>query len=169
MVARGIRKLGVRVSDEDMALMHYYWRYAGHVLGVKEELLTTTPAEQEVLALQLTSHLYQPTPEGESLAKALLRDMAEQPPFYLSEDTLLAFSELLVGPVLSKDFHIKPSQSSRLKVQVIRSLLKASSYGTQFAPEMFQKLLESANHKLRRKRIEDALGDPSTYAFRGIA
>ncbi len=169
MVARGIRKLGVNVTDEEMALMHYYWRYAGHVLGVKEALLTTTPAEQEVLALQLTSHLYQPTPEGESLAKALLRDMAGEPPFNLSEDTLLAFSELLVGPVLSKDFHIKPSRLSRMKVQMICTLLKASSYGAKFAPETFQQLLESANHKLRRKRIEEALGDPSTYAFRGMA
>ena len=149
--------------------MHYYWRYAGHVLGVKEELLTTTIAEQEVLALQLTSHLYQPTPEGESLAKALLRDMAGEPPFNLSEDTLLAFSELLVGPVLAKDFHIKSSRSSRMTVQMICSLLKASSYGAKFAPETFQKLLEGTNHKLRRKRIEEALGDPSTYAFRGMA
>ena len=169
MVARGIRRLGVSVPDKDMALMHYYWRYAGHVLGVKDELLTTTPAEQEVLALQLTSHLYQPTPEGESLAKALLRDMSDQPPFHLSEDVLLAFAELLVGPVLSKDFHINPSQSSRAKVQLIRAFLKTSSLGSKFVPETFQKLMESANHKLRRKNIENALGDPSTYAFKGLA
>ncbi|OUS25267.1 hypothetical protein A9Q99_22000 [Gammaproteobacteria bacterium 45_16_T64] len=169
MVARGIRKLGVNVSEEEMSAMHYYWRYAGYVLGVSEELLTTTPEEQEVLALQLTSHLYEPTSEGESLAKALLRDMSGQPPFNLSEDTLLAFSELLVGPVLARDFHIEPTMGSRAKVRLICEVLKVTSAGRKFVPDMFQKLVERNNHKFRRQSIENALGDPDSYAFRGLA
>ena len=97
MVSRGIERLGVNLSEEEKRLMHYFWRYAGYVLGVKEELLTETIEEQSVLALQLTTHLYNPTPDGEALAKALLHDMSKEPPFNLSEDLLLAFCEYLGG------------------------------------------------------------------------
>src|SRR5690606_23512288 len=81
MVVRGLKRLGLRVSDEEHRAMHYFWRYAGYLLGVDEALLTSTVEEQEVLALQLTAHLYDPTPDSEALAKALLRDMANKPPF----------------------------------------------------------------------------------------
>lgn len=170
MVARGIENLGVKLSDEEKRLMHYFWRYAGYVLGVDESLLTQTVEEQNVLALQLTTHLYNPTPDGEALAKALLRDMSMQPPFKLSEDMLLAFSELLVGPVLAKDFHIKPSMASRAKVRLIRQFISTTSFGRRFAPEFIQRFVEDGNHKLRRKNIFDGLGgEPERFAFRGLA
>src|SRR5690606_15536664 len=68
MVARGIERLGVRLADTEKRYMHYYWRYAGYVLGVDEALLSSTIEEQGVLAMQLMSHLYSPTADSEKLA-----------------------------------------------------------------------------------------------------
>lgn len=167
MVARGIERLGVRLSEEEKGLMQYFWRYAGYVLGVDEALLTNSLEEQFILALQLTTHLYRPTPDGEALAKALLRDMADQPPFHLSEDMLLAFSELLVGPILSKDFHLKSSLKSRLSVRLIREFIRTASVGRHFAPDFIQRWVEDNNHKFRRKNIFAGLGgNPESFAFR---
>ncbi len=170
MVARGIEKLGVPLSDEEKRAMHYYWRYAGYLLGVDEALLTSTIEEQYILALQLMSHLYSPTPDSEKLAKALLRDMADKPPFMLSEDLLLAFSEYLLGPIVAKDLKIEATLANRLKVQAIRQFIRTASFGRALAPDFIQRFVEKGNHAVRRKNIADGLGgDPSQYAFRSLA
>lgn len=170
MVARGIEKLGVSLTDYEKRAMHYYWRYAGYLLGVDEALLTATIEEQYILALQLMSHLYSPTPDSEKLAKALLRDMADKPPFMLSEDLLLAFSEYLLGPIVAKDLKIEATLANRLKVQAIRQFIRTASVGRVLAPDFIQRYVEKGNHLLRRKNIADGLGgDPSQYAFRSLA
>lgn len=170
MVARGIGNMGVSLSHEEKSLMQYFWRYAGHVLGVREELLPANLEEQEMLALQLSSHLYSPSPDSEKLAKALLRDMANQAPFFLSENMLVAFSEYLIGPLVAKDINLHASRADKMKVRMIRELVRVASKGRYFAPEVLQKLFEQGNHKLRRKNIFDGLGgDPATFAFRSLA
>lgn len=170
MVARGIERLGVSLTDEEKRYMHYYWRYGGYVLGVDEALLSATIEEQYILAMQLMSHLYSPTSDSEKLAKALLRDMANKPPFLLSEDMLLAFAEFLLGPVVTKDLHIETTLASRLKVQAIRQFIRTASFGRALAPDFIQRFVEEGNHRLRRKNIADGLGgDPAQFAFRSLA
>jgi len=170
MVARGIGRLGVNLSHEEKSLMQYFWRYAGYVLGVKEALLPAGLEEQEMLALQLSPHLYSPSPDSEKLAKALLRDMAGEPPFYLSEGLLVAFSEYLVGPLVAKDINLHASPADRVKVKLIREAIRVAAKGRAFAPQALQKLLEKGNHNMRRKNIFDGLGgDPTRFAFRSLA
>jgi hypothetical protein len=45
-----VRKLGVRVSAEEEADLVHLWRYAGYLIGVREELLCASVAEAERLA-----------------------------------------------------------------------------------------------------------------------
>ncbi|MCG8315871.1 MAG: DUF2236 domain-containing protein [Pseudomonadales bacterium] len=170
MVSRGIERLGVPLTEDEKRLMHYFWRYAGYVLGVREELLTSSIEEQSVLALQLTTHLYNPTPDGEALSKALLRDMSKQPPFNLSEDLLLAFCEFLGGPILARDFHIDASRSAKMKVRMIRQFIRMASVGRYLTPDFLQRVIEGKNHEFRRKNIFDGLGgNPDNFAFKGLA
>jgi len=170
MVARGIGRLGVNLSDEEKSLMQYFWRYAGYVLGVKEALLPANVDEQEMLALQLATHLYQPTADSEKLAKALLRDMAKEPPFHLPEGVLIAFSELLVGPVVARDINLHASPADRLKVRMIRQAIQLVAKGRFMVPNGFNRLLEQGNHRMRRKNIFQGLGgDPAQFAFRSLA
>lgn len=170
MVARGIENLGVKLSREEKELMQYFWRYGGYVLGVKEALLPCSLEEQEMLALQLATHLYSPSEDSEKLAKALLRDMAGQAPFYLSEGMLIAFSEYLIGPMVAQDLNLRATTADRLKVRVIREAIRVASKGRHVAPGALQRLMESNNHRLRRKNIFDGLGgDPARFAFRSLA
>jgi hypothetical protein len=170
MVARGIERLGVRVPDAEKRLMHYYWRYAGYVLGVDEALLSASIEEQYILALQLMSHLYSPTGDSEKLAKALLRDMADKPPFMLSEGMLLAFAEFLLGSVVAKDLNIKGTLPNRLMVRAIAGALRTTSVARPLLPQFIQQFVGETNHKVRRKNISDGLGgDPSQFAFRSLA
>ena len=169
MVARGIDRLGVRVSTEEKRLMHYYWRYGGYILGVDEALLTVSLEEQRVLAMQLMSHLYNPTPDSEKLAKALLRDMSDKPPFMLTEGILTAFSQHLLGSVVAKDLNLNASLPNRVAVQAFILALRASNVARPLVPRLLQNLIGEANHRMRRKNIADGLGgNPAQFAFRGL-
>lgn len=170
MVVRGLKRMGVNINREQHEAMHYLWRYAGYVLGVREELLTSTLEEQEVLALQLTSHLYSPTRDSEALAKALLRDMSNKPPFRLPYDALLALSRYLIGDKVADDLNIRSSMSSRVAVQMVRGMLGTVSRVVPVLPDPVLKRMEGINFALGRKVLSMELGDnPANWGFKAMA
>lgn len=170
MVVRGLRRLGLRITREEHEAMHYFWRYAGYLLGVDEALLTTTLEEQEILALQLTAHLYEPTPDSEALAKALLRDMAHKPPFHLSYEVLLAVSRFLIGDAMADDLNIHSRVSAVAAVRLLRSAVAAVSVGQRWLPDLAKRRLEDFNHRLGRRTLRAGLGkDPARWGFKAMA
>lgn len=170
MVVRGLRRLGLIISRAEHEAMHYFWRYAGYLLGVDEALLTTTLEEQEVLALQLTAHLYDPTPDSEALAKALLLNMARKPPFHLPYDVLLAVSRFLIGDAMANDLNIHSRVSSAAAVRMVRSAIVAASLGQRLLPDVAKRHLEDINHDLGRRTLRVGLGkNPARWGFKAMA
>ncbi|MFN8103063.1 MAG: oxygenase MpaB family protein [Acidimicrobiia bacterium] len=53
---RGLRRLGVRVSDAQRASLGLVWRWIGHVLGVEDKLLCTDTVEQAELYRSSVTH-----------------------------------------------------------------------------------------------------------------
>ncbi len=169
MVVRGMKKLGLKLTPEERDSMHYFWRYAGYLLGVKEELLTESWQEQEVLALQLHSHLYSPTPEGELLAKNLLRDMSNKPPFYLTLPQLYALSRYLIGDQIADAFNIHSNVPGKVVVQAVRAATTGMSYGHRLLPDPLLKRLEAIALIIGRRSIRQGLGgDEATWAFKAM-
>lgn len=170
MVVRGLKRLGVNISRREHESMHYFWRYGGYLLGVDEALLTTTLEEQEIMALQLTSHLYDPTPDSESLAKALLRDMSGKPPFNLSYDVLLAFSRYLIGDKVADDLNIHSSVPAGSAVRIVKTAIQAASISIRMLPDPAKRVLEGVNHRLGRRTLQIGLGEnPARWGFKSLA
>ena len=170
MVVRGLKRLGVNINRREHESMHYFWRYAGYLLGVDEALLTTTLEEQEILALQLTSHLYDPTPDSESLAKALLKDMSGKPPFNLPYDVLLAFSRYLIGDRVADDLNIYSSVPASSAVHIVKTAIRAASISMRILPDPAKRLVEGFNHNLGRRTLQLGLGDnPARWGFKSLA
>jgi len=170
MVVRGMKRLGVHITREQHEAMHYLWRYAGYVLGVREELLTTTLEEQQVLALQLTTHLYNPTRDSEALAKALLRDMSNKPPFHLPYEGLLALSRYLIGDTVADDLNINSTMPAAVAVQMIKGLTSTVSRVTPFLPDAVLRRMESLNFEIGRRTLSAGLGDkPANWGFKAMA
>lgn len=135
-----------------------------------KDLLTATIEEQEVLALQLTTHLYSPSKDSEALAKALLRDMSQRPPFRLSYDQLLAFSRFLIGDKVADDLNITSSVPAAAVVRLVRAGLVVGSLGQQFLPDFVLRRVESWNHDFGRRTLQQGLGDnPASWGFKAIA
>eukprot|EP00931_Biecheleriopsis_adriatica_P041213 TRINITY_DN23586_c0_g1_i4.p1 TRINITY_DN23586_c0_g1~~TRINITY_DN23586_c0_g1_i4.p1 ORF type:complete len:416 (-),score=61.61 TRINITY_DN23586_c0_g1_i4:70-1317(-) len=59
---RSLRRMGILLSAWDIQCYVHMWRYAGHVLGILDELLPTTLEEQE--EFMLCSMLHQGAPEA---------------------------------------------------------------------------------------------------------
>ena len=170
MVIRGMKRLGLKISRAEQESMHYFWRYAGYLLGVDEDLLTTTIEEQEVLALRLTTHLYDPSPSSEMLAKALLKGMANRPPFHLPEDVLLAFSRYLIGDQVADDLNLRSSIPAAAAVRGVKAAVMAASFTHRLFPDFILKAIESRNHRVSRQTISAGLGDtPVSWAFKNMA
>lgn len=170
MVVRGLRLLGLELTEEERVSVHYFWRYAGWLLGVKEELLTSSYQEQEVLALQLHTHGYSPTPEGAQLARALLRDMSNKPPFMLPERALHTISRYLIGDQLADEFGIQSWMPVGVALQLARAGMRMGSMGLRLLPEAGRRQLEKAMHAYGGRSIRQGLGsDPARWGFRSMA
>jgi hypothetical protein len=57
---RGMLRLGVQPSDEQIESLHLLWRYICYGIGVSEDWLTETVGEQKVMAMALLKHLAEP-------------------------------------------------------------------------------------------------------------
>lgn len=68
-----VRKLGVRVSDDEEADLMHLWRYAGYLMGVREELLCATVGEAEKLAALVDVMDSGPDEDSRRLLEPLLR------------------------------------------------------------------------------------------------
>ena len=170
MVVRGMEKLGLKITRDEHISMHYFWRYAGYLLGVDEALLPSSIEEQEILALHLTTHLYAPTPDGEKLAKSLLRDMSNLPGSLFNYDYLLAVSGYLGGPVLRRDFHLKSRVSSGAAVFLTRKMVGLSNRPVRLLPDIALQGIEHFNFRVARGAIKEGLGgDPADFGFKVIA
>ena len=170
MVIRGMRRLGLTLTDEERASMHYFWRYAGYLLGVKEDLLTESWEEQEIMALQLHSHLYSPTKDGAMLARALLRDMTYKPPFNFSLPVLHSISRYLIGDQLADEFGIKSDIPGTVAVRMVKAATYGMSAGYRLLPDPVLKVLEKSALKIGRNALRHGLGeDPADWAFKAMA
>lgn len=71
--ARFVRKLGVRVTDEEEDDLVHLWRYAGYLMGVREELLCATVGEADRLATLVDAIDAGPDEDSRRLLDALLQ------------------------------------------------------------------------------------------------
>lgn len=80
VVFAGLRRAGVRLSDEDAAGYLHAWSVAGHLLGVRDDLLPLDIEEAPVLWAQIRTRHHAQSPEGEEMTGALLRLLQSHTP-----------------------------------------------------------------------------------------
>lgn len=72
LVIDGLRRLGVHVSDQDAEDLLHLWRYVGYVMGVQEELLSTSLAEARAQMELISVTQEPPDDDSRQLALALI-------------------------------------------------------------------------------------------------
>lgn len=72
VLLRGLRRLGVRVTDAESLAMMHLWKYVGWLMGVSEDFLRDTEAEQDRLQYHLLLSQGPLTSAGPKLANAIV-------------------------------------------------------------------------------------------------
>ena len=73
VVFGGLRLAGVRFSEDDAAGYLHAWSVAGHLLGIREDLLPLQLDETPALWAAISRREHGPSPEGREMTAALLR------------------------------------------------------------------------------------------------
>jgi hypothetical protein len=93
--SRGMQRLGVPLTQQELDSIHHGWRYAGYVMGVDPRLLTASLEEEHALYATLIRR-HGPDQDSRALLRALFAAMAWQPPFMVPEPVLHATCWLLL-------------------------------------------------------------------------
>jgi len=72
IIPRGMRTLGVNISDDDFAAFIHAWNVVGYVMGVDESLMAHTPEDAALLFEKIRARQGGASPAGARLTDALL-------------------------------------------------------------------------------------------------
>lgn len=125
----GLRRLGVQLSPAEVSDLLHLWRYAGYVLGVREELLCVTEPEARTLWELILSTQGPPDEDSAALTEALIespRVQARTPEeLYRAARAIelgYGISRYLIGDAQA-DALGYPQNAWRLMAPVLRRLL----------------------------------------------
>jgi hypothetical protein len=76
----GLEKIGVELTADDREAYVHCWNVVGHLLGIHDDLLPTSAAEAQALAMAIAAHQFGPTADGQSLTGALIDMVARMLP-----------------------------------------------------------------------------------------
>lgn len=110
IVIRDLRKLGIKVSEQEAADYIYFWRVVGELMGVRPDVLPETPAEAEELTDAIARRHHGPSPEGIQMTKALLDMHAQLIPGELFDGIIPAMIRHLVGDQIADWLEIPSSR-----------------------------------------------------------
>jgi ER-bound oxygenase mpaB/B'/Rubber oxygenase, catalytic domain len=80
VVMDGLDKLGVSLPDSDREAYLHCWLVAGHLLGIRQDLLPPNAESAGALAAAVARRQFGPTPEGQQMTRALVEMMANTLP-----------------------------------------------------------------------------------------
>ena len=97
VVADPMRRLGVRVSAQDVDAYLHLWNVIGHLLGVRDELLVRDVADAAALVDTIGRRQFAASLEGQELTRALLDLLDELTPLHRFDETIPPLIRHLIG------------------------------------------------------------------------
>lgn len=158
MVLRSLALLGARVSEQEALGYRLIWRYVTYLLGVPQELLGTTDAEQESINNDIILPLvFGPDDNSRRLTDALMSGLSRMPRLgQLPRGFHEALSRRLLGPALSDGLGL---QDSRLMNGAVEALvLSLRGYGLALRLPLFARQAARFGQDFMDDFVEQGLG-----------
>ncbi|MDQ8036047.1 MAG: oxygenase MpaB family protein [Pedobacter sp.] len=129
MVLRSLSRLGARVSEEEAEGYKLIWRYVTYLLGVPQEMLGSTDAEQERINNEILLPLvFGPDDNSRRLINALMSGLTHMPMLgQLPRGMHEALSRHLLGQELADEFALPDSPLMKTAVGML--VLSLRGYG----------------------------------------
>jgi hypothetical protein len=112
-VLDGLKKLGIPASEEEAEAYLHTWNVAGHLMGVRDDLLPRDLADAEALWDALARRRFAPSPEGRELIAALVEMMEDIVPGDPLDGLPGAMMRHLMGDALADTLGVPPADRPR--------------------------------------------------------
>lgn len=164
VVADGVEALGGSFDDDERASWCALWRYAGHMLGVDDEVLFRDAAEEADAYAQVRAH-YAPDDGSRALAHAVLDALANAPPFFLPRSALDALARRTLGDDLADAFGLARSRTWQTAASGIARAMRVVDVGGRTLPSALGLAAGRAFIEGNRWRVLRSM-KPADYGFR---
>ncbi len=106
---RSLGRLGYAPTVDEEDSVHHLYRWVGRLMGVKDELLTTSRAEEQLLYAHIARRQHHPDDDSRQLARSLITTLAGRPPFFLPASALSTLTTHLLGSALASGLGLESS------------------------------------------------------------
>ncbi|MEO6418863.1 MAG: oxygenase MpaB family protein [Polyangiaceae bacterium] len=133
VVLEGMRQFGMQINARDGDDYMQLWRYAGHLIGVDQEIQPTSEAEGHRLAEVIRSMQARPDDDSRALVRALMESGVSTGATSAAEKALgrrsvhfgYAVCRELVGDAMADDLGVERT-SWKLAVQMLKRVVRAT-------------------------------------------
>lgn len=132
---QSLLRMGVELTDEDIESHHLLWRYAGHVLGIQDKLLTKDFDTEVVQYREMVKHQAKPA-ECPPYGKKILDEVASKAPLVpepVSREFLHQTTRFLIGEELAVGLEI-PARPGYLGIPILQTVGRAFSAVHRLVP-----------------------------------
>ncbi|MFL6463584.1 MAG: oxygenase MpaB family protein, partial [Bryobacteraceae bacterium] len=157
IVIDGLEKLGITLSDSDREAYLHCWLVAGHLLGIRQDLLPPNIDSAQSLAAAVARRQFGPSPEGKEMTRALVQMMAD----VLPGDVFRHVAPLLIRYFLGKEWAAWLGIEEGAFVQILSAPLRF------LGVESSQLLQDSAGLSRLAERVGHLLIESIVYIERG--
>jgi hypothetical protein len=157
IIVDGLEKLGVTLSDSDREAYLHLWLVAGHLLGIRQDLLPPHFDSAQALAAAVARRQFGPCPEGKDMTRALVQMMAN----VLPGDVFRNVAPLLIRYFLGKEWAAWLGIEEDAFVQILSAPLRF------LGVESSQLLKDSAGLSRLAERVGHLLIESIVYIERG--
>jgi hypothetical protein len=170
-VIEGLRQLGGRIEREEAEDLLHQWRYAGYLLGVRDELLSVTEADAQQLWEMIQGTQAPPDEDSRALARALIEHpvaLAKTPAERARAERMVRFSyglsRFLMGDEYAEALGY-PRTRWRFALPALRAVLARADAVRRGVP-FGDRLALDAGQRYWEQLLEAGIaGTPVTFAL----
>ncbi|TMV48042.1 DUF2236 domain-containing protein [Paenibacillus mesophilus] len=101
MIIDGLRRLGMKITDEQAEDYMYFWRVVGVMLGIREDIIPKTLAEGRIVSETIARRHHGHSAEGVQMTRALLEYHADLIPGEMFDGVIPALIREILGDELA--------------------------------------------------------------------
>ena len=129
VIIDGLRRLGMKVTEEQAEDYLYFWKIVGGMMGIREDIIPQTMEQFTILAETIGRRHHGPSPEGVQMTRALLEFHGDLIPGQIFDNIIPALIRELVGDEIADWMDVPRSDWQKLmKIKELMGLFLDSDY-----------------------------------------
>ncbi|GGI23685.1 oxygenase MpaB family protein [Pedobacter mendelii] len=131
IVVRGLRKLGISISNNEQIAFLHIWKVVGYFTGLNEDLLPENGKMATQLDLSIKNRQFETSKHGQELTKSLIDHILTLNKRKVSNNDILGLMRYLLGFEIADMLGISAPELPRYKLTLIRT----TNFFKSFMPE----------------------------------